>query len=419
MVEKIVQLSDMSFILFENALCPAVITKYRSVKPPEDNYQFEYFVPKANRDDPRKGTITIFPEDRKKMTLSDVIFHTKMKEIPILWKKCFWGTPRDVQFLNRLLSLPSLNDIAGTPKKPKRWIRGQGFKPFYEERYQKDPEKYGEPKSIWWSKDHLFIDAKKFKSSLIIIESDCMKVGNKFIKLYSSPEPQLFIPPMVIVNQGFSRVAYCEFPVLFQDALQSISGPPKDKDLLKFLAAVLNSRLATYFLFHISANWGTERDKVHLFKLMRMPCPLPEDTHKPSLSKEIIIKVAGHIDGLQHAILKGFLGRENIIKETQDAIEPLLYDYYEVSEREKILIEDTNKIFEPSSTPASLTTPIPALRPSSNKDREDYVELLCKVLNTWAQRGRIRVSGEVKLSTAIGLGIVSIRKGKRGKPYRE
>lgn len=419
MVERIVQLSDMRFILFEHALCPAVITKYRHVKPPEENYQFEYIVPKANRDDPRKGTITIFPEDRKRMTLSDVILHAKMKETPILWKKSFWGTPRDVELVNRLLSLPSLNDIVGKAKKPKRWIRGQGFQPFYEEGYHRDPKNYRNPKPIWWTGDHLFLEAKNYKFDMILLESDCMKVGNKFSKLRRSPDPQLFIPPMVIVNQGFSRIAYCEFPVLFQDALQSISGPPEDKNLLKFLAAVLNSQLAIYFLFHISANWGTERDKVHLFELMRMPFPLPEETHNPLRSKDIIIKVAGHIDDLMNAVHKGLLGRGNIIKETQEAIEPLLYDYYEVSEREKILIEDTNKIFEPSSTPASLTIPIPTLRRSSNKDRVDYVESLCKVLNTWAKRGQIRVSGETRLSTSIGLGIVSLQKGERVKPYSE
>jgi hypothetical protein len=150
-----------------------------------------------------------------------------------------------------------------------------------------------------------------------------------------------------------------------------------------------------------------------------MPFPLPEETHNPLRSKDIIIKVAGHIDDLMNAVHKGLLGRGNIIKETQEAIEPLLYDYYEVSEREKILIEDTNKIFEPSSTPASLTIPIPTLRRSSNKDRVDYVESLCKVLNTWAKRGQIRVSGETRLSTSIGLGIVSLQKGERVKPYSE
>ena len=419
MVERVIQLSDMRFILFEHALCPATITKYRPVKPPEKDYQFEYIVPKVNREDPRKGTVTIFPEDRKRIKLSDILYHVKAKAIPILWKKSFWGTPRDVQLLNKLLLLPRLNAIVGTPKKPNRWIRGQGFIPFNEEGYRKDPKEYGEPKPTWWSEDYLYLKAKNYKSNIVLIESDCQKIGNKLSKLYRSPNQHLFHAPMVIVNQGFSRIAYCEFSVLFQHALQSISGPPEDKDLLKFLSAVLNSRLAKYFLFHTSANWGTERRKVQLFELMRMPFPLPENTHDPSKSEEIIIKIADFIGNLKSVIHKGFLGRELRVKETQNAIEPLLYEYYQISDREKMLIEDTDKIFEPSSTPASLITRIPTLKPSSFKDRKDYVQLLCEVLNTWAKRGWVRVSGEVKISTRLGLGIVSLRKTKSIKPYRE
>ena len=419
MVERIVQLADMRFILFEHALCPATITKYRPFKPPDKEYQFEYIVPKVNREDPRKGTVTIFPEDRKRIKLSDIQTHVKAKETPILWKKSFWGTPRDVQLLNRLLLLPSLNDIVGTPKKPKRWIRGQGFKPFYEERYRKDPKKYGEPKPIWWSEDHLYLEAKNYKFSIVLMESDCQEIGNKLSKLHRSPDKQVFKPPMVIVNQGFSHMAYLEFPVLFQNALQSISGPLEDKTLLKFLAAVLNSRLAKYFLFHTSANWGTERDKVLLFELMRMPFPLPENTLDPLRSEEIIIKIANYIDRLRSIIQKGFLGRELRVKETQNAIEPLLYEYFQISDREKMLIEDTDNIFEPSSTPASLMTDIPTLRRSSFQDRKDYVDLLCQILNTWAKRGWVRAYGESNISTRLGLGIVSLRKSKSINLYRE
>lgn len=113
------------------------------------------------------------------------------------------------------------------------------------------------------------------------------------------------------------------------------------------------------------------------------------------------------------------MGRELRVKETQNAIEPLLYEYYQISDREKMLIDDTDKFFVPSSTPSSLMSDIPTLKCSSVEARKDYVELICKILNSWAKRGSLKVSGAAKISTRLGLGIVSLRKSKSIKPYSE
>lgn len=418
-VDKIIQLSDMSFILFEHAICPAVIAKFSPHKPTGGDYRFDYDVPKMDRIDPRKGAVSILSEDRKKVNLSEVIAHSQRNEASIIWKKNFWGTPRDIQLLNRLLSLPRLDDIVGSPKKPKRWICGQGFKPFHQESYDKNPKQYGEPKPVWWSKGHLFVEAKNKGIDLVLLKSDCQEVGSRFKDLYCNPNRNIFSPPMVIVNQGFTRKAFCNFPVLFQHALQSISGPQADADLFKFLAAVLNSKLAAYFLFHSSANWGTERDKVHFFELMRLPFPLPESTRDPSRSKDIIQEVADRIHDLSNSIEESFLGREILVKKTEHIVEPLIYDYYEISDRELILIEEAANIFEPSSTPASPTTNIPTLRRTTFEDRKGYVDLLCQVLNSWAKRGRLRMSGDSKISTSLGLGVVTLRKSDSTSTYSE
>jgi len=224
---------------------------------------------------------------------------------------------------------------------------------------------------------------------------------------------------MVITNQGFSRIAYCDFPVLFQDALQSISGPREDGELLMFLAAVLNSKLATYFLFHTSANWGTEREKVQLFELMRLPFELPESTRNPSRSRRIIKKVAKQIRDLKQSIEDGFIGREVKVEKALHKIEPMIYEYYEISDRERILVEDTANIFEPSSTPSSITSDIPSLRSTAFEDRKAYINMLCEVLNLWAGRGKIKVNGGANISSSLGVGIVTLRKSCKTSLYRE
>ncbi|MBW1793111.1 MAG: N-6 DNA methylase [Deltaproteobacteria bacterium] len=418
-VDKIIQLSDMRFILFKHAICPAVIVRFGPNKPTGRDHPFDYDVPKVDRIDPRKGAVSILPEDRKKIDLSEVIAHSQGNEASIIWKKNLWGTPRDVRLLNSLLALPRLDDIVGTPKRPKRWIRGQGFQPFYEEGYLRDPKNYGEPKPVWWSEDHLFIDARNLDLNLVLMKSDCQRIGSKFKQLRRGPDKDIFSPPMVITNQGFSRIAYCDFPVLFQDALQSISGPAEDEDLLMFLAAVLNSKLATYFLFHTSANWGTERDKVQLFELMRLPFQLPESTRNPSRSRSIIKKVAKQIRDLKRSIEDSFMEREVKVEKILQTMEPLIYEYYEISDRERILVEDTTNILEPSSTPSSITSHIPTLKRTVLEDRKEYVNMLCEVLNSWAKRGKIKVSGEVNISTSLGVGIVTLRKSGKTSPYKE
>lgn len=148
--------------------------------------------------------------------------------------------------------------VSRTPQKPKRWICGQGFQPLS----KNDPPQM--LKNAWWPKDHLLIDARTDAIDLVLTEGACQPVGDDYQKLRRSPERIVFEPPMVLSNQGFSKVAFCDFKVLFRHSLQSICGPPKDANLLRFLAATLRSPLAKYVLFHTSANWGTERDKVLL-----------------------------------------------------------------------------------------------------------------------------------------------------------
>ncbi len=423
-VDKVIQLSDMSFILFQNADCPAMIVKFKSDKNKEPDYSFNYYVPKVDQSDPRKAVVSILPEDHKRIKISEILESSEKGDASVVWKKNFWGTSRDIRLIERLLELSCLENIVGMPEKPKRWITGQGFKPFHQDRYDKNPKKYGEPKVAWWPEDHLYLDARTKDLNMILLKSDCQEVGKKYRKLHQVCDTEigrkLFVPPMTIVNQGFSKIIYCDFPVVFQHALQSIKGEFEDQRLLIFLTAILNSKLAKYFLFHTSANWGTERDKVHLFELMRMPFFLPEFSDDPSKSEAIIDEITNIIKILKHNILaNSVIGRSEFVKKAESQIEPLIYEYYHIGEREKMLIEDTVNIFEPSSTPSSLRKPIPTLRHPQFEDRKTYVSLLCEVLNTWAKRSKFKVSGHTKSSDSLGIGIVTIELSEKQLPYSE
>jgi hypothetical protein len=440
-VEKVIQLSDWRRILFENAISPAAIIRFNSQRP-EDNYSIEYEMPKVSDHDPRRGIIDILPEDRKLIKLSEILKSAKKKEISTVWKKKFWGTPRDVLLIDRLLEMPRLDKIVGTPKKPRRFVCSQGFKPYLPEYYEivdgkRQPimieangkEKYGKPKPIWWTKKHLYADAKNKNINLILTKLGCDEFGQykfkkDFTELYCDPGEVVFSPPMVIINQGFSRKAFCDFPVVFRHALQSIScateNTKEDTKLLMFLAAVLNTNLANYCFFHISANIGVERTKVHLGELGLLPFPLPGDTDDPQKSHRIIGQIAEHMIKLKASIEKNYMMQKEEIKSAMQKIEPLVYDYYGISEREQILIEDTVNIFKQSMMPISIRKEVRTIRKSSLPDeRKDYVELLCKILNSWAKQSKFRVSGNVEFSNTLGTSVVTLCKSEKSKPFQQ
>ena len=441
-VDKVIQLSDWRHILFENAVCPAVIIKFTPQKP-EDNYPIEYWAPKVSDHDPRRGIIDILPEDRKLIKLSEIQESAKKEEISAAWKKKFWGTPRDVLLIDRLLEMPHLDEIVGTPKEPKRFISSQGFKPYLPKYYElvdgkslpimikengKEKEKYGKPKPIWWTKKHLYVDARNKGINLILTKQYCCEFGTckfkkSFTELHRSPNKIVFAPPMVLINHSVSRKAFCDVPVVFRHALQSIScageSTKEDTKLLMFLAAVLNTRLADYYFFHISANLGIERDQVYLEEMGLLPFPLPKDTYDPKRSCTIIDKIAKQMIKMKISIEKEDIGQENKVEDSMRKIEPLVYEYYEISEREQMLIEDTVNIFKRSMMPASASARVRTIRKPMPDERKDYVELLCGILNSWAKRSKFRVSGKVEFSNILGTSVVTLCKSEEGKPFQQ
>jgi len=442
-VDKIIQLSDWRRILFENAISPAAIIRFGSQKP-EGDYSIEYEAPKVSDHDPRRGIIDILPEDRKLIKLSEIQESARKKEISVVWKKKFWGTPRDALLIDRLLEMPRLGKLVGTPKKTKRFISSQGFKPYLPEYYEivdgkpqpiiikengKEKEKYGKPKPIWWTKKHLYIDARNKGINLVLTKQYCCEFGKykfkkDFTELHRSPNEVVFVPPMVLINHSVSRKAFCDFSVVFRHALQSIScateSTKEDTNLLMFLAAVLNTKLADYYFFHISANLGIERDQVYLEEIELLPFPLPEDTYDSPKSRRIIDQIAKQMRDLKTSIEKEDIGQAEKVKAAMQNIQRLVYKYYGISEREQMLIEDTVNIFKRSMMPTSVSKEVRTIRkPTLLNERKDYVELLCEILNSWAKRSKFRVSGKVEFSNILGISVVTLCKSEKSNPFQQ
>ena len=418
-LERVVQLADYRRLLFENAKTPAFIARFINTPPELYNNLVEFSAPKFNRDGLRKGVITINPSSRTWIPLADILAATQSKTGPVVWKRRLWGTNRDQKLLDLLQSLPPLSDLAGTPKEGKRWIKGQGFQP-------NTSGKSKNPKSPWWNKSDLYVraDASFWDAKPIHLHTDdCEEIGDRFPSLHRPRDKSIYIAPMVLVSKGFTKVSYCGFDVLFKDSLSAINGPEKDANILMFLAAYLRSNLAKYFLFNTSANWGSEREQIHLNELLRIPFPLPDNEFVSPDAEEIVKQVVGEFNKLSNdlselqkdvnyvaqfqdlfeedteeaekAIKKQWLQkRGDQINTLQNTLEPLIYRYFGLTDQEIALVEDTNNIFIPSSTPtawlSSNTVTLDRVEktkvePYAGNGLKVYADTLTATLNTWAK----------------------------------
>lgn len=452
-LEKVMQLADYRRLLFQNAKTPAFIARFKNTPPEPAQHLVEFAAPKFNRDGLRQGIVTVNPSACTWIPLADILAATQSKTAPVVWKRRLWGTHRDQKLLDLLQFLPPLSDLAGTPKEGKRWIKGQGFQPYYAEKAESNP-KYPKPKPNPWELDALFVRAEPC-IQMILFDSDCTTLGERLGKIGASiehlrmaPNAMLFKAPMILISQGFSKIAYCDFDVLFQHSLQSIAGSPEDADLLMFLTAYLRSNLARYFLFHTSANWGSERDKVHLSELLRVPFPLPGSEFVSTNAGQIVKQVAKKIGQLRNKIDKTLISiksdvkrhslfdedetaikaaikkewrqkRKGIVNTLQKELEPLIYRYFGLTDQEITLIEDTIRVFEPSSTPTTRWSPKTVtlnpvhdttVEPYASQGLSAYADTLTKTLNTWAKTegSHYRVCAEGGTDDQTGLAMVTL-----------
>ncbi len=185
--------------------------------------------------------------------------------------------------------------------------------------------------------------------------------------------------------------------------------------MLAFLAAYLQSPLARYYLFHTSGRWGIERPEVQLAELLRVPFPRPDQTREPDRCATVVNEVASRVRGAKRESDQDFADREAIIRRTGQALTPLIYEYFEIDDAEKVLVEDTNDVIIPSIQPSRASERIPTLRQSTPAVRGQYMSMLCDTLNVWTRGSPYSVRGRETVSESAGVGLVLLERIKNGK----
>lgn len=464
-LDKVVQLADYRFILFKEALCPCNIARFSKCPPDVATHEIEYETPKVSRVDLRDGIITVASQDRKWIPLRLLLGAAEKKTTAVVWKSYLWASHRDLKFLDFLFTLPKLGEYVDVlsethGKREKRWATGQGCKP-WSEGSNAPCDRELRPFDTW-SPDDPLATPGLLKGLFTVPQDLCVSLGEHFKNekrkkpystelLYSKPPEDLFTPPLVLLNQGFTAAAFFDYAVRFQHSLQSISGEPDDAERLLFLTAFLRSNLARYFVFHTAANLGTERDKVHMSEMLRLPFFLPDNEAARPNASAIVSKVAGKIRRLKADMeasaakldeklrstefrlrpededtdekmrRKWLMDQRQKSRKVQAELEPLLHTYFGLNENEQeiALVEDTCEIFDKSDTPGSLDAAksIPTLQPLDAAGLEPYAGMLTATLNSWTS-GALRVSASGSVDSEVGLGLVKLEQTKSANSFR-
>ena len=408
-VELILILADYQRFLFEEAEAPAVVVRYAKEKPTDSGHRIHYWAPKTDWAVTQAEVIRVLPQDRSRLTVREVLDDLKGDDAPLIWKERYWATPRDRRLLQRLLLYPRLREVIGhrSSRAGKRWIIAEGFEPFGEKDSIDSRRRLSLPHAAR-------VEANTHELNLFLLRDECDIQEMLEIDVRRAiSDTEIFKSPLVLVTEGFSKVAYADFDIAYRHGIRGIRGPASDSSLLAFLTVYLRSALARYFLFHTSASWGISRARVDVEDLLRLPLPFPHQTANPTRAESIVDEVAGVVMEAMDQAARTKIGRDGVAQRAQIQAEKLVEEYFDIDDIERMLIADTINVIVPSVRPTRARVDVPTIRPSKETQQSEYTRLLCETLNGWASEG-LQVYGKAGADPDLGIGMVVLEKTTRG-----
>jgi hypothetical protein len=382
---RIINFADVCFQLFDGADRPTVMALFRAGKHSGAD-RIDYWVPKAHRLLSSTKILLVPTNDR--LAVSQELAQSDAG----IWKKRMWATNRDQKLIEWLSDLPALGSTATLYSRTRRglaqsgkWVIGQGFKPHHPESPSKRQRE--EFTIVEELTKEPFLSASQFRPWVIPRINTAgwptSKVHNSgYMRGFAGPH--ILVPQGVVRKEGRVRASYVEQSCSFQHSLQAITFPTGQEPRAKLLTAVLNSSLAAWYYFHTSASFGTDRAKVHEEQLLHLPFPDPEDTPDPGRARIAQRQLVGILDQLLELKDKPLTGEKmkNEILRADD----LVFDYYGLTDDEKMLVTDSLTAIIPSIQPRKGT--ITALMEwASPTERKKYCRTLRAALSEWLQPG--------------------------------
>lgn len=399
-VKKIVNLSDMSFYLFDGAIRPALVVNYEKLNSDTPIEFTEYISPKTEWKALRAEILTVSPDDLTHVRYKEVLHDLQKEDVPIVWKQLFWGSSRDLKFLNRLQSYSSITDFLEEENLDLRWTLLEGFNKGGKGKPKDRPILHKIPFMPVSGVNPYVVSRVALQPHPPVFDPRYM--GDEIV----FRKPHLLFPHGVSRTGGRLKVGYCDFDCSFEHSIRGLHAPEEYEDELRLLACILASPIALYFFFHTSANWGIERPKIHVEEYARFPFPKP-DTETRQIILNRVSTLHRH---LEQEIQRNFLATGSLIETYSQEIDKAVFDYYDIDTWEEYLIQDTVELYIPSATPRRGAKSIPTLEASKRNHRHDYISLLLEAINAWVKGSGKFIIGKLTTSSVSELGIVSLAR---------
>ena len=420
---SVVNFADLRFQLFDHAVRPAALLLFGRPPAGAPAYRFDYLTPKADLNLKSRRLITIGAADRCR------IDSRMVEDDPSVFKERLWLSEPEARLFNYLAQFLRLDDLVaefGTISRRRestrgRWIVGQGFQPANAERYR-GPVREGKHSNVVATTPHLPIG--EFRVPVRTCEGlQPWKDGSVRRRGFEAgfQGPRVLVPGGIVVGAGHGgsrlRAAYVEDPLTFQDIIQAITVPPGDERRGMLLAALLNSRLMLWFAFHGTSSFGSERPIMHQAEILRLPFPAPDDLPDPERSRAAADTLAALVEK-QLRPPDPALARRPEEHELLEKIDGLAYEFFCLSEEEKILVEDTVEHVIPAVQPSRRRSPA-IWRSSTLGNRREYARTLAGALADWFEGDSSIGTRLVARNDDLAILRLSLRDGPGAFDYAE
>src|SRR6202007_383407 len=114
--------------------------------------------------------------------------------------------------------------------------------------------------------------------------------------------------------------------------------------------------------------------EVHVEELLRLPFPLPDVMPSPQRAWEIVKDVGRIVTSAATKASADFADREDIVRVASGSIETLIDEYFDILPLEKTLIDHSVQVIIPSVRPSRANPVIPTIKPSTDKQLDQYVK---------------------------------------------
>lgn len=292
--------------IFPNSEAPAMLFIGKGCRAKAKD--FCYFVcPERSLEIRKHGIIEISAENITKISVNKIACNSDV------FKIATWGSARDMFLIQEIKnSFPKIEKIAETLPKV-GFIVGNKKNDVPKELYK-----------IKWlpagKMQRYQIDKENFKTF-------------EYERLESSRNPDVYKAPLVIVSEKVESTgvvaAFSRDNIVYSISYLGISLSKHPINFAHYLNGIINSLLASYFLFMTASTWGVERKKIMTQDLSRLPIPQPTENNKNFVSQ--IIGIEGQLRECRDKSLEVQLKKQ---------LDRAVFDLYGLDEMERILVED-------------------------------------------------------------------------------